>query len=157
MSDFADLLNYCKAQAILNTLEATEESVWRSMCREYSRAFYTPLHLVLQMDMEEVMLAVFENQLAEYDSDKDLEALLDKIYVLENPAYEKQKQEELEEFIDKAEMEEQERLKSGKPIHPTLRGETTLKNTPENGEPPKENKPTGGSVNLAYLAREEES
>lgn len=155
--DFKELLDYCKAQAILNTLEGSELSVWRNICRSYSRKFATPLHMCLNGDipMEDILLAEFEDQLSDFDEEKDLDSVLDKIYALEDPEYEKEKANELEEFIDKAEAEEEERLKKGKPIHSSMKNEPSLKTLPENAPKLEENKPTRGGVDLSYMESEE--
>lgn len=150
MIDFKDVLDYCKAQAIVHTLQGSEEALWRSICRSYSKKFHTPLHLVLNMDPEQVMLAEFEDQLEGFDETKDLDGILDKVYMLEDPAYEVEKRKELQDFIDKAEREEDERLASGKPIHPSLKNEETLKEVVPSKELPK-----SGGINLSYLEREE--
>lgn len=155
--DFKDLLDYCKAQAILHTLEGSELSVWRSICRSYSQKFATPLHMCLngEIPMEDIILAEFEDQLKEFDEEKDLDSVLDKIYALEDPEYEKAKADELEEFIDKAEAEEEERLKKGKPIHPSMKNEPSLKNTSEEPLKVEEKKPTRGGIDLSYMEKEE--
>lgn len=153
--DFQDLLNYCQAQAIANTLEGNEVTVWRSLCRSYSKSFHTPLYIVLDMDPEHVMLSVFEEQLDEFDEEKDIESILDKIYSLEDPDYENSKKEELDEFIRDAELEEQERIKEGKPIHKALRSQTSLESLPEMPARKNVGRPTGGTVDLSHLETEE--
>lgn len=150
--DFKELLDYCQAQAIAHTLESTEMSVWRSLCRNYSKTFHTRLDLVLEMDPEAVMLAVFEEQLDDFDEAKDLDNLLDKLYALEDPEYESQKAVELDDFIERAEAEETERLKAGKPIHPAMKNDSSL---PAPKEKPVEELPKSGKLNLSYLEREE--
>lgn len=159
--EFKDLLDYCQAQAIANTLENTELSVWRSLCRSYSKKFATPLHLCLDgtIPMEEILLAVFEDQLDDFDEEKDLENMLDTIYSMEDPTYEKQKKHELAEFIEKAEKEEEERLAAGRPIHRALKGEAgeasiSSEETLPKKEKPKE-LPKSGGINLSYLENEE--
>lgn len=153
MYEFKELLDYCKAQAISNTLATNELTVWRSLCRNYSKTFSTPLHIVFDMDPEEVMLAVFENQLDDF-REEDIEAVLEQIYMLEDPEYERTRRDELKHFIDMAEEQEAERLRLGKPIHKAMKGETSIKETlPEKANKPKENKPSGGSINLSYLER----
>lgn len=155
---FKELLDYCQAQAITNVLENTELSVFRSICRQYSAKFNTPLHLCLDgtIPLEDIMLAVFEDQLDSFDEEKDLENILDIIYGMEDPEYAKQKKEELEEFIEKAEMEEHERVASGKPIHRAMKDETSIpsEKTVLKKTAPKE-LPKSGGINLSYLEREE--
>lgn len=150
--DFKDLLDLYKSEAINNTISVNEISVWRSICRSYSKKFSTPLHLCLDgtIPMEDILLAEFEEQLSDFDADKDLEAMLDQIYALEDPEYEKSKQDELEEFMEKAERDEEKRIKLGKPIHKEMKQETSLP-----AAPPK-NLPKSGGINLSYLSKEEE-
>lgn len=151
--EFKELLDYCKAQAIANTLEGNELTVWRSICRSYSQKFHTPLHLVYDMDPEEVMLAEFEDQLDGF-KEEDVESILEEIYMLDDPDYESSKRTELKNFIEMAEEEEAERLRLGKPIHKAMKEETSIPETlPEKPKKSKENKPSGGSINLAYLEK----
>ena len=151
--DFKELLDYCKVQAISSTLASDELSVWRSICRSYSKKFHTPLHLVLEMDPEEVMLSEFEDQLDDF-KEEDVENVLEQIYMIEDPNYVAAEREDLKEFMAKAERDEEERLRLGKPIHKELKNEVSIKETlPKKVEPLKEPKPTGGSLNLSYLEK----
>lgn len=155
--DFSDLLDYTQAQAIVNTLENTELAVWRRKCRTYSQKFSTSLHLCLNgtIPAEEILLAVFEDQLESFEEEKDLDNLLDTIYSMEDPDYERQKKEDLEEFIEKAEKEEDERLAAGRPIHKGLKGEATIPTQEIPGEQKPKELPKSGGINLSYLEREE--
>jgi hypothetical protein len=159
--DFQDLADALRAQAIANLLSPTAESVYRKICRAYSKRFNTPLHQVMELSPEFVILNYFEDDLEDIDIDDNLDVLMDRIYSIEDPEYESIKKEEFDAFAEQAEEEERLRLESGKPIHPALAKETTLlgvpdqKNTPEKDEPPKDNLPKGGYVNLSYLEREE--
>lgn len=149
-----DLIDYCRAAAIADSLLAGEEANYRYICRSYSKAFSTPLHEVYKLDPEEVVRTFFEDQMDAKDIEKELDALLDVIYELEDPNYTSEKRDELEQFIKQSEEEERERVAKKKPIHPGLRyeSEVSLKNTPEN-EPSKDpEKPTGGFLDLSYLA-----
>jgi hypothetical protein len=150
--DFKDLLDYCKAEAIANTISTNEISVWRGLCRSYSQKFATPLHLCLDgtIDPEAIILAEFEDQLCGFKEEDHLESILDEIYALEDPEYEAEKRKDLEDFMEKAEREEAERLRLGKPIHRAMKEETTLQKGPI-----EEPKRTGGSINLSYLEKEE--
>lgn len=149
-----DIVDYCRALAIADSLSAGEVANWRYMCRQYSKAFHTPLHLVLEMEPEHVILAFFEDQMDRKDVDDEVENLLDSIYELEDPNYTAEKRSELDGFIKEAEREERERVKANKPIHPALRAENevSLKNTPESPVEPTPDKPTGGHIDLSYLA-----
>lgn len=154
--DFKDLLDYCKAEAIANTLLSTEVSIWRSLCRSYSKKFSTPLHMCLDgtISAEDILLAEFEDQLDNFDADKDLDTVLEQIYRIEDPDYEEKVEEEVKEFMVQAAKEERERIRSGKPIHRLLDKETSLENTSEN-PPTLDPKKSGGHINLSYLEREE--
>lgn len=154
--DFKELLETAQADAILGKLSPDELTVWRSICRSYSKKFSTPLHLCLDgtIPAEDILLAEYEDQLEKLDLDEGLEGLLDKIYTLLDPEYEGEKKVELDDFIAKAEKEEEERIRKGKPIHRSMKNESTLKTLPENAEV-MENKPTGGSIDLSYLEKEE--
>lgn len=148
--DFKSLTEYCQALALASKLSPDEEAVWRYMCRTYSKKFSTPLQEVMELDPEHVILSVYEEQLDELDPEEHVEKMLDMVYALEDPEYEAQKANELEEFIAQAEEEEIERVKNKKPIHRALRyeSEVSLKNLPDP-------EPKSGSINLAYLEREE--
>lgn len=147
---FRELLAYCKAQAIKNTLLPSEESVWFGLCMAYSRQFHTPLMEVLKLDPEHVMMAEFLSQLEGVNIEKHIDSILDQIYTLENPEYQRNKAKDLDDFIAMAEKEEEERVKAGKPIpktkRPLLKG-----NLPE-----VETKPTGGSVDFSNMKEDEE-
>ena len=153
--DLRDIYDSAKAQAILNTLESNEISVWRSICRHYSSKFSTPLHLCLDgtISPEEILLAVLEDQLGGFDEEKDLENILDQIYSMLDPDYEHGKDNEVKDFIKQAEEQEKERLRLGKPIHKSMRSEPSLdqvdklskKNTSE------KSLPSSGSVDFSHL------
>lgn len=154
--DFKELLEYSQAEAISSFLSADEVSVWRSICRSYSKKFSTPLHLCLDgtIPPEDILLAEYEDQLEKFKIEEDLEVLLDKIYMLIDPEYEREKKVELEDFIKKAEREEEERIKKGKPIHRAMKDEPTLKTMEDEV---KTQKPTHGYIDLSYLEKEENS
>ena len=147
--DFKELIDTCQIAAIDSLLNSTESSVYRSMCRSYSKSFSTPLHLVLEMDPEHVMLNVYEDQLDGYDLD-DMEKvsnLLESILQIEDPTYFASKKQDDEDFAKQAELEEEERIKSGRPI-PGFK--KSLLSKPVETE---ENRPQGGSVNFDYLSK----
>ena len=127
--DFKELLDYCKAEAICHTLTASEVSVWRTLCRNYSKKFSTPLHLCLDgtIPPEDILLAEFEDQLETFDEEKDLEQIIEQIYRIEDPDYDDKASEELEEFMQRTAAEEQERVRLGKPIHRLLKRRATKK------------------------------
>jgi len=120
--DFDEIMSTMSAEAMAAHLVPTSASSWRKMCRTYSKKFHTPLHEVMLLSAEEVALHVFEDNLDEQeDSDGLLENILDLVYTLSDPEYAAAKEAELEEFIEVAREEEIERIKAGRPIHPSLR------------------------------------
>lgn len=152
--DFTDLLNDAKVDAIQSVLLPTEASAWRGICRSYSIMFYTPLHVVETLDPEKILQAIYEQQLDNFDPEKHTQGLYEQLCRIENPDWEEDEEEDLEDFIAKAEAKELERVKSGKAIKgldkpnakmPTLENTTTK-------EPVKSNLPISGGVNFDHLA-----
>lgn len=152
MIEFKDLLEYCQALAIANKMNPTEDSTWRSLCRDYSEAFHTPLYLVLEMDPEHVILNVYEKQAEGMDIEdyNKLEHILDTLRTIEDPNYEAVKNKEQEEFDRKAEEEEEQRVKENRPVYVPKKKSLFGK-----ASPPEKKLPTGGSINLDYLAKQD--
>lgn len=157
MIEFKDLLDYCRAESLANRVAPTELSVWRAICREYSETFHTPLHLVLEMDPEFVILNVYEKQAEDIDLEdyQRLEHLMDILRAIEDPNYEANQKAEQDEFDRKAELEEEERIRSGRAVHKSLQKDLDAKRLLEKGEQPAPAKPTGGMINLDYLAKQD--
>ena len=149
MVDYQYLLDYCQIEALANAVRPTESSSFRAICRSYSKLFPTPLHLVLNLDPEFVILNVYEHQAESLDlkNYQRLEDLLDRLSSIDDPNHESKKKKEQEEFDRKAEAEEAERIKAGRPVHQPKK--TLLKKE----EKPEEKRPTQGSINLDLLAQ----
>lgn len=153
---FEELLMYCQAEALAAKVNPDEESIYRSICRGYSKKFNTPLHVVMEMDPEHVIRTHYEDQLDEVDLKDNIEEITDVIFGLADPDYEKKKEAELDEFAAQAEREEEERIKSGRPIHKSLAIQPSLKNSLSEQKPIlPENAPTEGHIDLSYLEKEE--
>ena len=60
MIEFKDLTDYCQALAIANKLSPTEESVWRSICRSYSKKFNEPLSACLNGSIDADQIIVLQ-------------------------------------------------------------------------------------------------
>ena len=152
MIDFSELLEYCRIEAIASKMSPTEDSIYRSICRDYSEMFHTPLHMVLEMDPLHVVLNVYEKQAEGMDTTdyQKLELIMDTIMGIEDPNYEAKKSKEQEEFDRKAELEEEERIKAGKPIY-----QPKKKTLSKNEEAPDKKLPKGGLINLDYLAKQD--
>jgi hypothetical protein len=157
MIQFKELLEYCQAEAIATRMNPTEDSVWRALCRTYSKMFHTPLSQVLEMDPEHVILNVYEDQAEDMDIEdyNKLEHILDTIRTIEDPNYEAKRKDEQDEFDRQAELEEEERIRSGKAVHRSLQKDLDAKRLLEKGEEPPEKKPTGGMINLDYLSKQD--
>lgn len=140
--DFIDLIHYCKAQALRDVLSPTEESVHLSLCMAYSEKFHVALPEAMKMDPEHVLRVVFASQLESVNIEKNIDSILEQIYTLENPDYEKKKEDDLQSFIAQAEADEAVRLKK-------------LKKTSKKKKPEPEKKPLGGSVDFSSLKNEE--
>lgn len=149
MISFQEILEVCQAQAISDKLTPNEISIWRKLCRSYSKKFHTPLYLVEKMDVEHVILNVYEDQLDTINHRKweNLQQLLEAIYSIEDPNYESNKEKKLEDDIARYEAEEEERQKKKSSKKVILR--------PEQQE--NENIPKGGFVDLSGLQNEEEN
>jgi hypothetical protein len=153
-----DILDCASACAIANQLEPTAESTYRKICRSYSQKFNTPLHEVYGLDIETVALNVFESNLDERNGEENMnEHLLDLIYSMSDPDYQEEKSKELEEFIERSRIEEADRIKAGRPIHPSMRNDRDpQKINSEKDLKIEKNSPTGGSVDFSDLDEEEE-
>lgn len=147
---FNELIEYCKAIALKNAFIPTEDSVWKSICRTYSKTFHTPLHQVLQLDPEHVILAVLEDRYDGIDMLANVESFLDQIYALEDPNYRKQQNEDMDVFAQQAEELEQKRINKN-----NQRDAANKKALSGKQEPEPENKPTGGSVDFSGLKNED--
>jgi hypothetical protein len=151
--DFNELLQYCQAEAITSKLLPNPESMWRRICMEYSQKFHTPLHQVLELDPELVVLAYYEDQIRTWDVEEQLDNILDIIYSIEDPNYDIEKERQFREQIKRMEDEEKLRLERGDAIHPALAKEgikpkkpkPIQENTPEEPKPP-DNLPVSGGI-----------
>jgi hypothetical protein len=150
-----DVIEFCQVEAIANKISPNAASRWRNFCRIYSKAFSTKYTEVLEMDPEFVITAVFELELDSVDVTDKMEELMDRVYSIEDPNYEAAKEHDLQEFIDQALEEEEERLKKGKPIFIPRKRKQEVKVEKKPEEKPKE-LPKEGYLNLSYLAKEEE-
>lgn len=152
-----DILDVSMVDSLLNKVEPTEHSAYRFICREYSKKFHTPLHIVEhELALDYVILHYCESQLDAMDIDENIEKILDKLYELQDPEYVKQKKQNLDEDIKKYEDEEELRLAEGRPIHGRSK-----KSSGVIGKPIEKKKevakviPTKGSISLAHLESED--
>lgn len=144
------LFEYYHANAILDKLEPTELFVWESVCRTYSKRFFTPLHQVLEMNPEFVIKHVFADQYADIELKDDINEILDILMKIEDPEYERLQDEELEKFATQSVKEETQRLASGKSIMQSVK-EGLVSKRKSIHEPPEVLK--SGFIDLSYLAK----
>lgn len=143
-----DLVDLAEATALDSKLNPTEESTWRSIERLYSKMFSTPLHLVSTLDPLEVIIALEENK---FDSlniqdDEDLNKILDRLYSLQDPEYDANREKEEEEYNKQAVKEEEQRL-----------AKIAAKNAKKTEQANPAVDPKKGGINLAYLAQNQEN
>lgn len=151
--NFRDIVEVAWAEAFASKLDGDEAAMYRGICRIYSKTFHTPLHVVEnELDPLYVVRSVYEDQLdsSKLDDVETVQKMLEMIYSLEDPNYEVEQEGDLKEFMEEAEQEESERVKSGTKLFKHLSAKKK-----ESTEPAKE-LPKSGGINLAYLDEENE-
>jgi len=154
-----ELIQALKVQSIADLFEPDADSIWRWYCRNYSKAFFTPLYQVMNLDPQHVILSVLENNLEPAGGENledNVEDLLERVYAIEDPTYESMKRKELEEIDSEIERIEALRIKENRPIHKSLKVPDVFKKTllkEEKVEAPKI--PPSGGINLSYLAEQD--
>lgn len=158
-----DVIEFFKIEALNNKLNPNEASIWRSLCRDYSKKFSTPLADVENLSHEKILLNLYEDELENADVSENLENWTKVLKRLSSPDdYEAEEKEEFDDFVEEARLEEAERLAKGKPIHSKI----DQYQVPEDIDPFKkrvldkektdsEIKPSGGSVNFSGLKDDE--
>lgn len=118
MSEFRDLIDYCYALSLATKLRPTEDSVFRSICRTYSKRFSTELGKVInELDPMEVILHVYEDDLLDTKMEGEtFDKLYDIIRTMEDPTYERRREEEMDKVVEQALKEEAERVEKGLPV-----------------------------------------
>lgn len=153
---FAELMEYCRSEALANRVVPTNESIYRQFCRSYSKKFNTPLAEVEAMEPLDVVRHVYEDNYESFDLEERTEDALEELYSLSDPEYAAQKKDQLDEFMERALVEEEQRLAEDRPIHKAIRQEVTLPKGTSVKAPPTEKKlPQSGGINLAYLENED--
>jgi uncharacterized protein YdiU (UPF0061 family) len=112
LNDFNDLFLKIQAEALANTVEPTLDSVYRRICRTYSKEFHTPLHQVFELPFAQVLLNVLEERFS-YQNIED-EKFLIQIQKAIDPNFEEEMEEDLKEWIEKIEEEERQKRQSSK-------------------------------------------
>jgi hypothetical protein len=160
VSDFKEVLETAQILAIANKLSPNEESIYRSICREYSKRFNVPLTQVIELPIEKLLLDYYEDQMDEVDVDEHIGKLMETIYTIEDPSYVVENEKDLEEFIKESEDEEKERLDQGIGLTTFLKSKqkkTSEKTLLEKAvskakqETMKNSMPKEGGINLSHL------
>lgn len=147
-----DLIDVCRIESISTKIQPTMASLYRGFCREYSKVFHTPLHLVFNLDPELVLTNLFEDKIADSPLDKNVDMWLKTIKLVEDPNYEEVMEKDLDNFVERALEEEKERLKSGTSVVAAHAKKTLLKKVKEEVV---EKGPQGGSVDFSGMGDEE--
>jgi len=101
MSDLFTLFEIAQIKAIHNALEPTMDSIWRARCRDYSKRFYTPLHVVMEdLDPEMVLLALNEERYPISCVEEELPELMETLYKIKDPSYTSISKEDIEAMVD---------------------------------------------------------
>lgn len=151
--DLLDLINTTIAVAIQGKLTTNEEYFYRKICRFYSKTFNTPLDQVFNLDPYLVFLAYYEESTDKFDldTDEDVQNMLDKIYGIEDPNYNKAKEENLEHFIKQIETNNEKKIKKAQKKSEPI--DSSEKSLLENEQTVTDNLPRGGLINLSYLEK----
>ncbi len=115
--DFYSILEFCQLKAIALALDPTAESIFRIKCRQYSREFHTPLHLVYELNPMIVLGALYEDQFSPslVEESGELEEVMDKLYTMQDPTYSRMSKQDLESMVDNVMNKELKRLSKDKP------------------------------------------
>lgn len=149
-----DIIDFCRAEALAGKLFPSEVSDWRWFCREYSKTFHTPLHVVMnEMDPEHVILCVLEEGLdnRRLSVRADFDKIVEELRRLEDPDYDANRLKEIEDWSEGIEEWEDHRVATGAPL-PKKGKNNAPPQTPTKTQMPKE-----GGINLAYLSKEQEA
>ncbi len=116
--DFYSLIEYCQLKAMNSCIDPSLESIWNLKCREYSLLFHTPLHVVHTLDPTFILTNLYEHQYHPSIVESELEDLLDKLYVIQDPSYTKMSKEEMEALVDTVMNKEIARMAKKKKLTP---------------------------------------
>ena len=147
-----DLVDFCRAEALSGKFYPTEVSDWRWFCREYSKSFHTPLHIVMtELDPEHVILCVLEEGLdaKRLTKREDFDKIVEELRRLEDPDYDANRVKEIEDWSAGIEEWESNRQATGAPL--PKKGANNAPDAPVKTQMPKE-----GGINLQYLSSEED-
>jgi hypothetical protein len=117
--DFYDILELAELKAIESAISPTMETIWRMRARDYSQKFFTPLHIVLnELNPMMVLQALYEDKYPPSIVKDELEELLEYLYKIKDPTYEKMSKEDVENLVDAVINKENSRKTRNKKLTP---------------------------------------
>lgn len=145
---FRDLLETAQSLALADKLQPNEVAVWEYYCREFSTKFSTPLLEVRNLDPLFVIKEVSSLNLSELNVEEHLIEVQEMIASLLDPEYDVHKERAIREELRQVQEREEERLREGKAIHPSLEKDKRVI-TKEDTLP--KNLPKSGSLNMNLI------
>jgi hypothetical protein len=100
MVNFFDLYELANIKAIGLALQPTPSSVWQMKCREYSQKFSTPLHVVYTLDPQFILDNLYQEKYHPSIVTEESEDLLNILYKIKDPNYQRISVEETEALVD---------------------------------------------------------
>ena len=133
--DFYTLLEVSQLKAIECALKPSADSIFRIKARQYSVTYHTPLHEVMKLDPLLVLQALDEERYSPGSVDDDLDGILEQLYKIKDPTYDRMSKEDLESLVDTVLNKEIKRLsKKKRPTEETIQEEIKkAKNKPKSG------------------------
>ncbi len=112
LNDFNDLFLKIQVEAMASTIEPTVDSIYRKICRFYSKEFYTPLHQVFELPFRTVLLNLLEDR--HQSQNLEDEKFINQIQKILDPNFEEEMEEDLKKWIERIEEEEMKKRQSTK-------------------------------------------
>jgi len=147
---FFDLIQTAQAIAIAGRLSPDEKYIYDRVCREYSKDFSTPLHIVHTLNPEFVLTNYYAEQFSNWNLEESADEIRDMIGALNDPEYDAKREAELREMDRRMLAEEEERVKDNKAIHPVLEKKKSAVIMPEENIVP-EGLPKSGGLNSKLI------
>jgi hypothetical protein len=145
---FRDLLTTSQILALSEKLHPDEIAVYERYCREFSTRFSTPLLEVRALDPLFVLTQVSCDDLANFNPDENLDALLDMIGSLSDKNYDQKREAAIREEMRLIEEREAERLEKGEAVHASLEKKDKRVIAPDQ---PKPQMPKSGGINMGLI------
>jgi hypothetical protein len=154
-----EIVEFCKADALAYRLMPSEVSDYRYFCREYSKMFHTPLHIVFTLPPENVILAYFEEEFEKKNLsiDDDFDSVVEEVRRIEDPEYDATQEKEFSEFVEGIELFEEGRLARGDGIPNPRKKKVNAPPEATLDDEPNPDLPKQGSIDMSRFNQDEES